>query len=380
MSRRRVVYLGHVARLSGGEIGLLRFLDACDEVDATVILAEDGPLVPRLEAAGARVLVLPMDEGARSLTRAEVGRIATHGRAVVHTAAYVRRIAGVLRRLRPDLVHTNSLKAGVYGTPAARLAGRPTIWHLHDRIAPDYLPPRVVPVLRAMASTTPSALVVPSQMTLNTVGRHFRPGLRTAVIPLPVPRPDADPVIRDEVRTVGIVGRLTPWKGQHVFLDAFARAFGDGDVRGRVIGNAMFGETDYEADLHAQAARLGIADRIDFVGFVADMENELRGLDVVVHASVLADPLTTVVLEGMAAGVPLVATNVGGHAEHITHGVQGLLHTPGDPDSLAAQLRRLAGDADLRRRMSAQARRTSRDFAPDAVVGRMLALYDEVAS
>src|SRR5436309_1669796 len=145
------------------------------------------------------------------------------------------------------------------------------------------------------SSKLPSALVVPSRHTLAAVGRRFRPGLRTAVIPLPVPIPAEPCEIRERVEEVGIVGRLAPWKGQHVFLDAFAHAFPDDSVRARVIGSAIFGEKFYERQLRAQAERLGLAERVDFVGFMPDVDAELRRLDLLVHASVTADPLATVV-------------------------------------------------------------------------------------
>ena len=175
-----------------------------------------------------------------------------------------------------------------------------------------------------------------------------------------------------------MVGRLTPWKGQHVFLEGFARAFPDGSVRARVIGNAMFGETDYEHKLHALAEHLGIAERVDFVGFRADVDAELRQLDVLVHASVLPDPLTTVVLEGMAAGLPVVSPDAGGHAEHVRSDVDGLLYPPGNVEALAHALRRMTASRELRAKLGAAGRETARDFSPEVVVARMLEFYEEV--
>src|SRR5262245_16534086 len=128
MPRRfRVTYIGHVARYSGMEIGLVRFIAATDTVDATVILAEDGPLVQPLEEAGARVEILPLAESARGLKRDEVRPGRAQAGAAMEVARYVGRLRARLRQLRPDLVHTHSLKAGVYGGLAARLAGLPVV-------------------------------------------------------------------------------------------------------------------------------------------------------------------------------------------------------------------------------------------------------------
>jgi glycosyltransferase involved in cell wall biosynthesis len=372
----RVTYLDHVARLSGAEIALVRLLDAVGpELEATVILAEDGELVERLDATGARVEVLPLAEEVRGLRRGEIRPGIRQARAAAEVARYTGRLRRRLRELRPDLVHTTSLKASVYGIVAARAAGLPVLWHLHDRLARDYLPGPVVPPLRLLAATAPSALVAPSRFTLETVGRRFRRGMVVAAVPNGVPYPERAVEVRDEVETVTMIGRLTSWKGQHVFLEAFARAFPDRPVRARLVGSATFGEADYEQGLREQANRLGIADRVDFVGFIPDIAPELERADLLVHASVLADPLNTVVLEGMAAGVPVVATDTGGHVEYLRDGREGLLHRPGDTPGLADTLRRASEDGGLRRRVAAGARERARELTPAAVAERWVSLY-----
>ncbi|HWH95424.1 MAG TPA: glycosyltransferase family 4 protein [Baekduia sp.] len=375
---QRVLYLSHTARLSGAEIGLLRFVRATrGRVEATVALAEDGDLVAPLREAGARVEVLPLDESARGLKRGEVALGARQLRAAASVSRYALTLRGLIRAVAPDLVHTNSLKAGPYGTAAARSARIPVVWHLHDHLTPEYLPRRAVTPMRLLAGWTPSGLVTPSQSVLRLVMPR-RPGMPAEAIPFPIPVPDAPVALRDEARVVGMVGRLAPWKGQHVFLEAFARAFPRGPVRARLIGSAVFGEADYEASLRAQAARLQIADRVEFAGFRADIDRALPELDVLVHASVLPDPLPTTVLEGMGAGLPVVAADAGGNHEHVVDGVNGLLHAPGDADDLARALRRAIGDRASREALGTAARRSARAFTEDVVVDRMLDFYRRV--
>jgi glycosyltransferase involved in cell wall biosynthesis len=372
----RVTYLDHVARLSGAEIALVRLLEAAGpELEATVILAENGELVERLGAAGARVEVLPLAEQVRGMSRGEIRPGLRQAQAAAEVARYTSRLRRRLRELRPDLVHTTSLKASVYGMVAARSAGLPVLWHLHDRLARDYLSDAAVPPMRLLAATAPSALVAPSRFTLETVGRRFRRGMIVEALPNAVPYPERAVEVRDEVETVTMIGRLTWWKGQHIFLEAFARAFPDRPVRARLVGAATFGEADYERGLRDRVNRLGIADRVDFVGFVPDVPRELERADLLVHASVLADPLNTVVLEGMAAGVPVVATDTGGHVEYLRDGREGLLHRPGDIHGLADALRRASEDAELRRRLAAGARERAQELTPAAVAGRWLSLY-----
>jgi glycosyltransferase involved in cell wall biosynthesis len=189
-------------------------------------------------------------------------------------------------------------------------------------------------VLKPFLRTVPDALIANSLSTLTAVldGEHVVHRSRRYVIP------SATRVISDAVRQVeptpgspqrtsfrvGIVGRIAPWKGQDVFLDAFARAYPDGDERAVVVGSPMFGEDDYLAGLHAQADRLGLDGRVEFTGFVEDVNGVLADLDVLVHASVTAEPFGQVVIEGLAAGVPVIAADDGGPAEILHDGVDGL--------------------------------------------------------
>lgn len=377
--RLKVVYLDHVARMSGGELALVRLIEALPDVDAHVILGEDGDLRPALEAIGATVEVLPLDPGARDVRRNEAVRLGNL-RAAAITAAYTVRVARRLRALRPDIVHTNSLKSGYYGSVAARIARVPVIWHLRDRIADDYLPPGAVRLTRALLRVLPDLVVCNSAETLRTAGQHVRAG---AIVGSPVVH---DPYARREPslpprgsNVIGIVGRLAEWKGQHVFVRALAELRHEfPSTLGRIVGSAMFGEDAYERQLRALVDELGLGDAVTFTGFVPQVEDELAKLDVLVHASVVPEPFGQVVVEGMAAGLPVIATNAGGPAEVITDEVDGLLVPPGDVSALAAALRRIAVDHDLRVRLGGAATATAQQFSPDVIGRQMRELYDEL--
>jgi glycosyltransferase involved in cell wall biosynthesis len=378
----RVVYVGHVAKLSGGEIALARLIDALDDVDAHVILAEDGPLVARLQAAGASVEVLPMRDRTRNLRKGRLGASGPPLTAVFDTAAYVFRLARRLRQLRPDLVHTNTLKAGIYGSLAARLAHVPVVWHVRDRIAEDYLRRPTVLVVRALIAALPSGVIVNSEATQKTLWPVSR-------VRRVVHSPVYDPVTAQHVRLaprrnqpllVGMIGRIAPWKGQHVFLEAFAKAFPQGSEVAVLVGEAMFGEAEaqYAASLRTMAETLGIADRVEFRGFREDVWAELERLDLFVHASVTPEPFGQVIVEAMHAGVPVIASASGGPTEIVTNEVDGLLYTPGDVDALAIDLRRLSGDPVLRTRLCVNALMRAEEFSPEAAAAGVMALYSQV--
>ncbi len=172
-----------------------------------------------------------------------------------------------------------------------------------------------------------------------------------------------------------MIGRLAPWKGQQVFLDAFASAFPCGQEQAVIIGGSLFGEAEYGASLGRRATDLGLKDRVLFRGFRDNVAAELATMDVAVHASVVPEPFGQVVVEAMAAGVPVIAADAGGPAEIITAGVDGLLYPPGDVGALASSMRRLANDPGLRDRLRIAARRRALDFAPERVALEMTEVY-----
>jgi glycosyltransferase involved in cell wall biosynthesis len=374
----RVAYLGHSAALSGAELGLVELLGVLHDVDAHVLLAEDGPLVDRLRARGTSVEVAPLGDVTRLLRRGDVrlGRLRVVPAGLV-TAAYSLRIARRLRQLRADLVHANSLKAFLYGCGAARLAGVPLVWHVHDRIADDYLPHGAVRLLRTAARRCASGVIANSEATLATLGPL---GVPATVIHEPVeqqPFRDASGC-SDGPFIAAMVGRIAPWKSQDVFVRAFATAFPAGPERALIIGAPLFGEDDYHDELRRLVHDLGLDDRIELRGFCDDVAAELGRVDALVHASVIPEPFGRVIVEGMAAGLPVVAAGAGGPTEIVTDGVDGLIHRPGDVADLAASLRRLAADPELRRRLGTAAVESARGFSPAVAARKTEDFYRQV--
>ena len=323
----RVVVLDHTAELGGAELALVRLLDevarsAPGRYAVTVVLFSDGPLVGLLRGRGHDVEVLPLSP--------EVGTVDRHaagGAAGVRSAArslpFVRRLASRLRALRADVVHTTSLKADLLGAPAAVLARTPLVWHVHDRVAADYLPRPVVGLLRATARAVPSRVVANSAATAATLPRArglvvAHPGLAPDQIG-EAPRPDGPPV-------VGVLGRLSPTKGQLEVVRAAALVLRErSDVTFRLVGAPAFGQEEYADRVRAEAARLGIADRVELTGFVDDPRGALDALTVCVHAATVPEPFGQVVAEALGRGVPVVATSGGGVDEIMSPGDDGPL-------------------------------------------------------
>lgn len=313
----RVAILDHTAALGGAELALLRLLDRLPhDIETHTVLFTEGPLATELRDHGHRVEVLPL--GALAATdRHTAGRSPwAAARNAARALPFAVRLGLLVRRLRPDLIHTTSLKADLIGIPVSWIARRPLVWHVHDRISPDYLPRPMVMLIRFLARFAPRHVIVNSHATAATL-----PGIRRLTVAYPGFSPNQvgqRPSERSapDPPVIGIVGRISPTKGQLEFVRAAARVLARRpDARFRIIGDALFGERDYGEEVRREVAALGIDENVEFVGFVTNPAAALDQLSVCVHASPTPEPFGQVIVESMIRGIPVIATESGGVTE-----------------------------------------------------------------
>src|SRR5262249_54061989 len=218
-----------------------------------------------------------------------------------------------------------------------------------------------------------------SKATMATLNAGSNPTVIYSVVPEVMYRRSPVGRVNGRPMTYGIVGRLAPWKGQHLFLNAFARAFPGGAERAVVVGGALFGEADSATELHELAGRLKLGARVEFRAHRPDVWSELSRLDVLVHASITPEPFGQVILEGMAADVPVIAARAGGPAEILRENETGVLYRPNDERELAAAMLKLR-DPALRARLGSTARQEVRRYEPHAIAAEMQQLYGKVAA
>jgi glycosyltransferase involved in cell wall biosynthesis len=174
--------------------------------------------------------------------------------------------------------------------------------------------------------------------------------------------------------TLGTIGRLDPVKNQEALLEAFAR------LRQRHAGLQLVivGDGPLRGHLQSRARSLGVAGDVTFTGSRTDTPELLRSFDVFVLPSV-NEGISNTILEAMACGVPVVASGVGGNPELVVDGACGSLYDPADPQTLQQAILPYLGDPALRERQGRAAReRVVQNFSLHSMVGRYLALYDEL--
>lgn len=393
-SRKTILYADHTAKLGGGEIALLNLVVALDPAKyrPLVVLAEDGPLVGKLGAAGIETVILPLDAALRETRKDTLGAGSLLKLGQIKTLlAYSRRLARFAKAQKVDLIHTNSLKSDIYGGVAGRLAGVPVLWHIRDSINADYLPGAVASGFRLLSRLLPQVVVANSHSTLRQLwpkrgksGAVVYSGVPTEVVhdgyvedDVVSSSPD-DPGAWNLPPVVALIGRIAEWKGQHVFLRAAAAArHRYPDARYWIVGAPLFGEYEYERSLHEMTEQLGMTDRVQFLGFQDDVARLMPQINIVVHASTLGEPFGQVVIEGMAAGKPLVATDGGALPEIVIPGETGYLVAMGSAEEMASALERLLADPAQARAMGqAGRRRVERLFTIRQTARKMESVYE----
>ena len=298
------------------------------------------------------------------------------------------RLARDVRRDGIDIVHTYSFYGNVFAIPPGRVSAPVVVASIRDRGL--YLTPMQKRVQRYLCRLADRVLVNAEAVKSWLVNDGFSPS-RITVIPNGVDMSRfmarANPTalrrslgIDDNARLVVVVSRLHRLKGIEDFLDAAAVVgAAHPDVRFLVVGEpSPVGNREYLDELSGRARRLGIADRVIFTGLRDDVPAMLSAADASVMPS-LNEALSNVLLESMAAGSPVVATNVGGTAEALQDERNGLLIPPANPAALAAAIDRLLTNPSLARELGARARQTIVDrFSLDRMVASTAAVYEDL--
>jgi glycosyltransferase involved in cell wall biosynthesis len=294
----------------------------------------------------------------------------------------IARLWAWFRRERPDVVHTHLLHADVHAGPAARMAGVPVIIstkHNDDRFRRLAL---VGWMERALGSWTDRTITISDALRSFHLRQSGVDQSRVTTIhygydPLPAAAPDPGDARRElglpeDVPVILAVGRLVEQKGHDVLLRAvplMRRTPAEPHV-------AIVGEGDRRTALAALARDLGIATRVHLMGWRGDVPRLMRAATLLAHPA-RWEGFGLVLLEAMAARLPIVATAVSAIPEIVETDQSGVVVPPDDPPALAQALDRLLGDPPLCARLADRAhRRLTAQFSPVRMVRAHEELYD----
>ncbi len=399
----RVVYLNPSGRMGGAEVALLDMMASIRQAEPDwklhLIVSAEGLVAEKARALGVSTRVLPFPVSLARLGDASAGgpagnvkgRLRLLGQflfASMSVAFYVTRLRRMLSRLDPELIHTNGFKMHLLGAMAK---GRmvPLIWHFHDYLTARPFMSRLIKLFRKRCSmalansnsvrldvTTVCGDAMPTQTIYNGIDtQNFSPRGDSIDLDLLSGLPDAGP----DIIRVGMLATFARWKGHETFLRAISLLNPDLQVRGYVIGDALY-QTDGSqysiAELKALSQRLGVSSKIGFTGFIDSPAMAMRSLDILVHASTEPEPFGLVIVEGMACGRAVIVSEAGGAAELIEPGINALGHPPGDAARLAEQITLLVSNGDLRRCLGVAGRATvEHRFSRSRLATELIPIY-----
>jgi glycosyltransferase involved in cell wall biosynthesis len=384
----RVLYVNHTGVVSGGERSLLTLLQALQQGVEPLLATPPGALAVRAERLGVPTVLITGTAGSLRPHPLHTPRALLE---MSLAAGQVRRAA---RRHRAELLHANSIRAGLI----LALAHPPAATVVHVR---DCLPPGALSraTMRLIAATA-SAVVANSSYTAACASALAR-AARPQVVYNPVDLARFDPVRIDRAGaraklaaelgeaagrrlTLGVVAQISQWKGQDTAIEALRLLVERGvDAQLLLIGSAKFvsrstryDNNDYLAGLHAGVAAAGLDERVCWLGEREDVPELIRALDLLMLPS-REEPFGRALVEAMALGVPVLATNVGGPAEILEDGREGYLLSPDDPPAWAAAARAILEQPQLARRMGEAGIERAQAFTDARHVEAMLAVYEQ---
>lgn len=296
---------------------------------------------------------------------------------------YLRQLTQLVRRYRVDLIQTHLLTTAVYGGVAGRIAGVPVVSTFHGEVDVPFIGMLSTVKSRIIRSACDRIVFVSEALRTTLAPRLQATPSRTLVIhngidtvPRPVaPRKDTRREFGAGVDDilVGAIGNLRVSKDYPTFIEAAAILSRASDrFRFVIAGDTRGGMHD---DLHGRAAAAGLTDRFVFAGFRTDVHDVLASLDVLVVSS-SAEGFSLVVLEALAAGVPIVSTRCGGPEEIVSHEHDALLVPTRDPASLADAVLRIIAEPQLARQLTVTGRRTlEARFSRSAMIDAYQSVY-----
>lgn len=333
----KILFLDQSGKLGGAELSLMDVAKPYRQ-SCLIGLFEEGPYRQRLEQQQIPVQVL----AGRSL---QVRKDSSFLQSLNSVGQLVPLIARVARlSCAYDVIYTNTQKALVVGALASAFSRRPLVYHLRDILSEDHFSRANLRMAVTLANRFAALVIVNSRATraafvkaggraelTEVVYNGFQPEQYHSDIESTVQlRQQLD---LDGRFVVGHFSRLSPWKGQHVLIEALMHC--PEEVTAVFVGDALFGEHAYVEKLHQLVAKLELEHRVRFLGFRSDVAQLMSVCDLVAHTSTAPEPFGRVIVEAMLCGRPVVAAEDGGAVELVEQGKTGWLVPPNDSFKLA---------------------------------------------
>jgi glycosyltransferase involved in cell wall biosynthesis len=359
---KRVLFVYHYPLISGAEIVLINIMTHLrDYAVEPVLVCPAGEMSAMMEARGIEVHTATIP-----VLKKTWNPFILFG-FLIRYAEVTTRLLSLLRHRQIDLIYANSFIACLFCGIAARCSGIPLIWHMHDLVRNTAWNRRFI----SLAGRWSRQVIATTEvMKKNLACLHVHPEKITVVLngldTCEFNRQNAcgreireEFGIQEQIPVVGIVGRLSPWKGHRDFFAA-ARVIADKDpsVHFLVVGDSRIaGDTSYSDELKSLVDSLGLSQNVTFTGFRRDVRDVISAMNVLVSATD-GEPFGMTLIEAMALQVPVVAAESGGVVEIISDNQNGRLYPAGRPEWMACAILELLENPALAERLVREALHT----------------------
>ena len=374
--------------IGGADNCLLKLTAALDRgrINPMVLLGKETDIVKKYKEQNIPIEILPMKRIRKSLDLFYLLEFA------FNFCPTVLRIAKLIVKHKIDIVHSNDF-LDIYGPIATSLTRAKSLQHCRFIMNnPKWIKTFLCAVVKkfnhriivvsdgvakSMFNTTssiqPKIVKCYDWLDMDLVGHtHGNDDFRSEI------------GIKRKNVLIGIIGRLEPWKGQHVFIKAakcIAKSFPE--ARFLIVGGMVTGRgrENYTEKLKSLSSELQLSDKIHFFGHRNDISRILAGLDIFVHCSVEPDPLPGVIMEAMEMGKPVVGPRAGGVPEEIIEGKTGLLYSPGNYKELAKKVGTLIDFPKYAEKCGILGKQRAKAiFNKEILCQKMVNIYEEMMS
>jgi L-malate glycosyltransferase len=360
----RILYTSHTGKTSGAEKVLLDMLGGLDrtQYEPLALCPAEGTLQQMLAEQGVPCIHMPYLNARFTCRPSQLLQY------IYSFASVIAATRKAIEYCNPDLVHANTVRAGIAATVATIGTGRTIIWHVHDSL-PQHLLSKIIRLLAYTSSRT--RIVAVSNATAKAFCGHLPFNDRVCVVHngtdlgrFPPKRPGESPFkeelgISPKSFLICAVGQICARKGLRELLEVFSQIYDDvPQMHLAIVGKPVFShEEAYRDELVAMSVAFGIADRVHFSGERSDISSVLRSANLLVLNS-FDEPFGLVLIEAMSSGTPVLATHTGGIPEIVSDSQKGWLIERGDKAGLALKLVELSRDSDLLDRVARSAQDT----------------------
>lgn len=378
----KILYLSPVSFIGGGEESLLtlfKFLDR-EKFKVLAVLPGPGSFEEKLLKEGIKVEIIPWSSSLGLVSRRSFLSLAFFPLTIVEAIKLLIRLKTIIRRENIDIIHTNGFKCHFLGAILGRWKRARVVWHIRE----IYTAPFIKLSLRLFKAHGRVKVIAVSRAVKKSLG--FKSTLIYNGVDTSLYYPFKTDTIREnlgfsrEARIITMLGVLTPWKGQDIFIEAMG-CLRDRfpELRALIAGGELYtglGHKGYLSHLKKKVKTLGLEGRVFFLGFRNNIPAIINSSLAIVHASLEPEPFGRVLIEAMSCGKPVIASRGGAVEEIVRTGIDGLVVEGGDSQVLARAITNILEDEKMALRMGEEGRqRVGKLFSGQKMAKEIEKLY-----